>query len=124
MNRRPRSRFAHTRRRQALTTWSFLRPTAQSDDDEARFRKRLRDTPTLRREYRSSLGLQLLVIGILVLSCAYLLFQSIVLLRRLEAVPRLAGLAWLIPTLVAGLGLVSLRRFLRVLAEFRKLGRG
>ncbi len=122
MSRRPRSRFERARRRPPLTPWSFLRPAARSEDDPDSLRARLRETPALRREYRSSLMLQMTVIGVLVLSCAVLLIQSIGLLRKLEAVPSLAALAWLIPTLVAGLGLLALRRFLRVLSEFRKLG--
>ncbi len=96
---------------------------SRSDDDLESYHDRLRETPALQREYRSSLILQLTIIGILVLSCAFLLFQSIRMLGALEKIPSLAALAWAIPTLVAALGLVALRRFLRVLSEFRKLGK-
>ncbi|MFQ5601412.1 MAG: hypothetical protein ACE5G2_12780 [Candidatus Krumholzibacteriia bacterium] len=61
------------------------------------------------------------MIGALLLSCLFLLVQSLVLLRSIEKVPALAGLAWLVPTFVAALGLLALRRFLRVLSEYRKL---
>lgn len=122
MSRRPRSRFERARRRDALTPWSFLRPVQRSEEDQTSFHARLRETPALRREYRSSLVMQLVILGILVLSCALLLGQSLLLVQRLERVPSLGGLAWLIPTLVAGLGLLALRRFLRVFSEFRKLG--
>ena len=124
MSRRSRSRFERSRRRGALTPWSFLRPAARSEEDPESLHERLRQSPALRREYRSSLVLQMAVIGVLILSCVGLLVQSVRLLDRLERVPSLAALAWLIPTLVAGLGLLALRRFLRVLSDFRKLGNG
>lgn len=122
MSPRKRSRFERSRRRQALAAWSFLRPAQRADEDRERFENRLRETPALLREYRSSLALQMAIVGILVLSCGFLLVQSILLLRTLESVPSLSGLAWAIPTLAAGLGLVAVRRFLRVLSEFRRLG--
>jgi hypothetical protein len=124
MSPRRRSRFERSRRRQALAAWSFLRPAQRTEEDRERFEDRLRETPALLREYRSSLALQMAIIGILVLSCVFLFVQSVLLLRTLESVPSLSGLVWAIPTLVAGLGLVALRRFLRVLSEFRKLGNG
>jgi len=119
-----RRRFGRARRRQALATWSFLRPQPRAEAEREEFLERLRGMPGLRREYRSSLLLQLLVIGALLLSCIVLLVQSFWLLRRWEKAPGLGGLAWLFPAVVAALGLAALRRFRRVLGEFRRLGNG
>ncbi|UCE03275.1 MAG: hypothetical protein JSW67_03550 [Candidatus Latescibacterota bacterium] len=120
MARRPRSRFDRARRRQALTTWSFLRPQ-EPDEDRERLHERLRGMPELRREYRHSLALQLGIVGALLLSCVVLLVQSFLMLRSFEKIPSLAGLAWVVPALVAALGYLALRRFLRVLGEYRRL---
>lgn len=123
MARHRRSRFDRARRRQPLTTWSFMRPQGRDEDDE-RLHERLRDMPELRREYRNSLALQLTIIGVLVGACAVLLVQSLLMIRDFEKLPALAGLAWIVPAIVAALGYLALRRFLRVLVEFRRLRSG
>ena len=113
-------RFDRKRRRQPVATWGFLRPHHRKVDDERAQRERLRKSPLLMREYKRSLVLQLSVIGVLTLSCLVLLLQSIIMLRSLDAVPAFAGVAWVIPTIVGFLGLAALRRFLRVLSEYRE----
>jgi ABC-type Fe3+ transport system permease subunit len=123
MARRQRSRFDRARRRQALTTWSFMRPQAREAESE-RLHERLQEMPELRREYRQSLALQLGIIGALVLSCVVLLVQSMLMIRSFEKVPAIAGLAWAVPAIVAAIGYLALRRFLRVLGEYRRLGGG
>ncbi len=109
-------------RRTPLPTWGFLRPTLRRDDEEA-LHERLRQVPGLRREYRSGLILQLVVVGALVLSCAILLVQSFSLIGTFQKVTSLSPFAWFLPVLVAALGGMALRRFLRVVAEFRKFER-
>jgi hypothetical protein len=64
---------------------------------------------------------QLGVMGALLISCVVLLAQTFWLLRRFERIPSLAALGWVIPILIAALGLMVMRRFLRVLSEYRRL---
>ncbi len=91
-------------------------------EDEQRSRQRLRESPHRLREYRSSLALQLGVTGVLVLSCVVLMIQVIVMLERFEEAFGITNRGWIIPVLIAALGAAALRRFLSVLAEYRKLG--
>jgi hypothetical protein len=121
MSRRPRGRIGRSTRRQALPTFGFLRPLAQREEEEDRFRQRLRENPSLRREYRSGLILQLVVVGGLLLGCTVLLVQSFTLIDAFQRISSLSPFVWFLPLLVVGLGALALRRFLRVLAEFRKL---
>lgn len=120
----PQRRFDRSRRRQPLPTLGFLRPLQRRAEDEALWQERLRTVPSLRREYRSGLILQLAVLAALVLACAVLLAQSLSLIAQVQKIATLSRFAWFLPALVAVLGLVALRRFLRVLGEYRRLGRG
>ena len=119
MSIRPRRRPGGTPRRQPLSTFGLLRPL-QRREDEAQWQERLQSLPALRREYRSGLLLQLAVIGALVLACAVLLVQSLSLVTSLRKIAGLSPFAWFLPALVAVLGAVALRRWLHVLAEFRR----
>ena len=120
---RPQRRFERARRRPPLPAMGFLRPLQRRADDEALWQERLRSVPSLRREYRSGLLLQLVVLGALLLACAVLLVQSLSLISQVQKIASLSRFAWFLPALVAGLGLVALRRFLHVLGEYRRLGR-
>ena len=80
----------------------------------------LREHPELQKEYRSSLVLQLGVLGALSLSCLVLVFQSIRLLQHFSTTNSFGGLAWVLPFFVGFLGLSALRRFLKVLDEYRR----
>jgi hypothetical protein len=65
----------------------------------------------------------MLVLAALVLACAVLLVQSLGLISQVQKIATLSRFAWFLPALVAALGAVALRRFLRVLGEYRRLGR-
>lgn len=121
MSRRRPGRFGRPARRQTLPAFGFLRPLPQRQEEEERLRQRLRENPSLRREYRSGLILQLVILGGLVLACVILLVQSLGLIDSFRKVTSLSPFAWFLPVLVLGLGALALRRFLRVLGEFRKL---
>jgi len=121
MSRRRPGRFGRPARRQTLPAFGFLRPLPQREEEEERLRQRLRENPSLRREYRSGLILQLVIVGGLVLACGILLVQSLGLIDSFQKVTSLSPFAWFLPVLVLGLGALALRRFLRVLGEFRKL---
>ena len=116
-------RFERPRRRQPLPTLGFLRPLHRRTDEEALWQERLREVPSLRREYRSGLLLQLLVLGALLLACAVLFVQSLTLISQVQKIATLSRFAWFLPALVAGLGLLALRRFARVLGEYRRFRR-
>jgi hypothetical protein len=47
--------------------------------------------------------------------------QSLSLIHAFQEVASLSPFAWFLPVLVLALGALALRRFLRVLSEFRKL---
>lgn len=119
----PQRRFDRSRRRQPLPSFGLLRPLQRRTDEEALWQERLRAVPSLRREYRSGLLLQMLVLAALLLACTVLLVQSLALISQVQKIASLSRFAWFLPALVAGLGLVALRRFLRVLGEYRRLGR-
>jgi len=76
----------------------------------------------LRREYRTSVLVQMVVVAVLAAAMIGLGVQSFVLLQRLRA-SAIGPVAWGIPALAGLLALVILRRFLRLLADFRRLGR-
>lgn len=115
-----RRRFERMRRRQPVAQWGFLRPHQRQAEGEKQLLDHLRAHPELQREYRSSLILQLTVLGLLTLSCAVLMLQSVRLLTSLPLPAHYAPLAWILPLIVAFLGFAALRRFLRVLAEYRR----
>ncbi len=119
----PPRRLARPRRRAVIPSVGFLRPLHRRTAEDAAWRARVRQEPALRREYRSGLVLQLCVVGALVLSCVVLLVQSLGLIARFQKIAALQSFAWFLPIVIAGLGLVALRRFLRVVAELRALGR-
>ncbi len=123
MNTRRERRFERPRRRTAFPAVGFLRPLHRRAAEDAAWRERIRQEPALRREYRSGLLLQLCVTGALVLSCVVLLVQSLSLIARFQKIATLSSFAWFLPILIAGLGLVALRRFLRLASELRALGR-
>ena len=121
----PRHRFVSRRSRPLAglgASYGFLRPTRRHEEEERRFLDRLREEPRLRREYRTSLAVQMVVVGILLAAVTGLTVQSLVLLRALRA-SVIGPIAWAIPTLTGLLTLVVLRRFLRLLADFRRMGR-
>ena len=113
-------RFDGMRRRQPVAQWGFLRPHKRQVEDEDRLREHLRENPGLQKEYRSSLMLQLGIIGALTVSCIVLLFQSIRVLNVLSTPSAYGALSWALPMLVGFLGLAALRRFLNVLVEYRR----
>lgn len=115
-----RRQFGSRRRHAPLgfgATYGFLRPPRRSEEDEQRFLERLRSEPHLRREYRGSVLLQLTVVGALLLACLALAVQALVMVRRIPA-----SLGWMLPVGVGFLALLVLRRFLRLVAEYRRIG--
>jgi len=112
-------RFDRMRRRQPVAQWGFLRPHNRHLDEEERLQEHIRDHPRLQREYRQSLILQLGVLGLLTGSCVVLLVQSIRILTGLTIPANYAPLAWGLPLFIGLLGMTALRRFLRVLSEYR-----
>ena len=121
----PRHRYVSRRSRPLVglgATYGFLRPTRRHEEEAQRFLERLREEPQLRREYRFSLAVQMAVVGILLAAMIGLGAQSIVLLQRLRA-SVVGPIAWAIPTLAGLLALLIVRRFLRLLADYRRMGR-
>ena len=120
MSRRP----LQSRRRRSPATlgvsFGFLRPPRRHEEEQERFVERLRNEPELRREYRSSLIIQLTVVGALTLAVFGFLIQAIVVVRRLHQ-PAVQQMGWVLPVLVGCLGLLVLRRFLRLWADYRAL---
>jgi hypothetical protein len=115
-------RFDQMRRRQPVAQWGFLRPHNRQVDEEDRLRDHIREHPRLQREYRSSLVLQLVVLGLLTLSCLILLVQSFRILTSVTLPGNYASLGWALPLFIGLLGMTALRRFLKVLAELRRSG--
>lgn len=109
------------RRHRALggASYSFLRPPLLREDDD-RFRERLRTEPGFRRQVRATLLVQLTVVGALFLASLTLVVQALVLLRRMG---NASSGAWVLPVAVGFLALLVLRRFLRLVADFRSLDR-
>ena len=116
-------RFEGMRRRQPVTHWGFLRPHKRQAEEELHMREHLRAHPELQKEYRSSLMLQLGVVGALTASCIVLVIESVKLLQRLSSANAFGALAWVLPFFVGFLGLMALRRFLKVLDEYRRSGK-
>ena len=112
--------FSSMRRRQPIGVWSFLRPPRRHEEDQQLFLQRLRDEPNLRREHRASLAVQLVVVGALLVACVAFFVQTAVLVRRLN-VPALSALGWFIPAVVGCFALMVLRRFLRLLSDYRSM---
>ena len=119
---RPRRGFSSSRRRPPVTfgTFGFLRPPRRHEKDQRLFMERVRQEPNLRREYRASLVIQLVVVGALLLACVVLVLQSAIMLRQVR-VPAADSFGWLIPAVVGMLALAVLRRFLRILSDYRSL---
>jgi hypothetical protein len=118
----PRHRGLRSRRRAPLglgASYGFLRPPRRGEEDEEGFRARLRAEPELRREYRGSVLVQLTIVGALFLACLTLVVQAVVLMRR---IPAAVQFGWLLPVGVGLLALLVLRRFLRLLSEYRQSG--
>lgn len=116
-------RFESRRRRSALdlgASYGFLRPTRRHEEEQRRLQQRLHDEPNLRREYRTSLVVQMVVVALLFAAMLALCVQSFLLVRKLHD-PRLAPLGWMVPVLAALLGVVVGRRFLRLLSDYRGL---
>jgi len=118
-----RRRFDRMRRRQPVATWGFLRPTQRQAEDERERREHLKSNPALQREVRSSLLIQLGILGLLTASCIVLLVESLRFLTRIQLSGSGVALAWGLPLFVGFLGFAALRRFLRVLAEYRDFRR-
>lgn len=113
-------RFGSRRRREPLrfgTQWGFLQPPRRPAVDEDAFRARLRSDPAMNRQYRSALLVQLTLVGILFLACLTLVVQAVVMVRRIALPGGSPG--WVIPLGVGFLALLVLRRFLRLLSEYR-----
>ena len=120
MTRRP---FRSRQRRSPIAlgaSYGFLRPPRRHEEDQQEFLERLRNEPALRREYRTSLLIQLTVVGGLVLAVFGFLVQMIVLLRRVH-LGAMQQMSWILPVAVGCLGLLVLRRFLRLWADFRAM---
>jgi hypothetical protein len=100
--------------------YGFLRPTHRHEEEQQRFLKRLRTEPELRREYRTSLLIQLTIVGILVAAIVGLIVQSLVFMRGLHAASTVKAL-WGIPAVASLLALVATRRFLALLAAYRRM---
>jgi hypothetical protein len=98
--------------------YGFLQPPRRGADDEE-FQSRLRADPALRRQYRNMLLVQMTVVGALLLACATLVVQAIVMVRRVAVV---TSMGWVLPVGVGLLALLVLRRFLRLLHDYRELG--
>jgi hypothetical protein len=116
-------RFASRRRRSALdlgANYGFLRPTRRHEEEQKRLLERTAGTPAMRREYRMSLIVQMVVVALLFAAMLALLVQSYLLVRKFHD-PRLAPLGWMVPALAALLGVVIGRRFLRLLNDYRRL---
>jgi len=113
-------RFERLRRRQPVAQWGFLRPHNRQLEEEDRLRDHIRSHPRLEREYRSSLLLQLGILGLLLASCAILLVQSVRILTQVTLPANYAPLGWVLPVFIGLLAMTALRRFLRVLSEYRR----
>ena len=115
--------FASRRRRPSVgigSNYGFLRPTRRHEEEQRRFLERLRIEPELRREYRTSLLIQLTMVGILVAALFGLAVQSFAFLRGVHSATTARAL-WGIPVVATLLGLVALRRFLALLADYRRM---
>ncbi len=116
--------FGSRRRRAPLgfgASYGFLRPPRRQEEDQELFRERLRTEPELRREYRTSLAVQLTVVGALLAAVVAFVVQMIVLVRR-APVALVGNMGWTLPVLIGLLALLVLRRFLRLLADYRGMG--
>jgi hypothetical protein len=115
-----RRRFQDARRRRPITPWRFLRPPDSPDEARA-WRDHVHSSPHLLREVRSSLAIQMGVLGTLAVSCAVLAYQVFGLMRTWRGSAAMPHLRWMVPAIAVFLGWLAVRRFLRVLAEFRSL---
>lgn len=118
-------RFGSRRRRPLAglgASYGFLRPPRRHEEDQRLFLEHVRSEPRLRREYRTSLLVQLVVVGALLVTVIGLGLQAAVLVRRLR-IPGAASLGWFVPAVVAFLALAVLRRFLRLWSDWRQMGR-
>jgi hypothetical protein len=117
-------RGMHSRRRRAGlesgSIYGFLRPPVRHEEEQRQFLDRLCREPALRREYRLSLLIQMVVVILLLAAMCGLVAQSFVLLRKLDR-PDLSKLSWMVPMAAALLGLIVGRRFLRLLGQYRRL---
>ena len=119
----PRRGFGSRRPRPPLglgASFGFLRPARRQEEETRRFLERLRDEPELRREYRTSLALQLVVVGVLLAAMLFLVVQICLLLRSIPP-GQFGGLRWGLPALAGLLAAAIARRFLRLLANYRDM---
>jgi hypothetical protein len=100
--------------------YGFLRTTRRHEEEQRRFLDRLRTEPELRREYRTSLLIQVIIVGILVAAILGLIVQSLAFLRGLHAATAARAL-WAIPAVAALLAVIAARRFLALLANYRHM---
>ena len=115
--------FASRRRRPSVgmgSNYGFLRPPRRHEEEQRRFLDRLRTEPELRREYRTSLLFQLVIVGVLVAAILGLVVQTLAFLRGMHSATAARGL-WAIPAVAGLLALLALRRFLALLAAYRGL---
>ncbi len=101
-------------------SYGFLRPPIRHEEEQQRFLERLRNEPELRREYRTSLLIQIAVVGILIAAVAGLVVQSLLFLRGVHSAT-LSRALWVIPAVASFLAVIGLRRFMALLANYRRL---
>src|SRR5262245_47561019 len=119
----PRRGFGSRRPRTPLglgTPYGFLRPPRRQEEEMRRFLERVRNEPELRREYRTSLIVQIIVVGVLLAAMLFFVVQSCLFLRSL-APGQFGSLRWGLPALAGLLAAAVARRFLRLLADYRGL---
>ena len=116
--------FGSRRRRAPLAfgaSYGFLRPPRRQEEDQELFLERLRNEPELRREYRTSLAVQLTVVGALFVAVVAFVVQMIVLVHRAPGA-LVGSMGWALPILIGCLALLVLRRFLRLLSDYKRMG--
>src|SRR5262249_51363467 len=116
--------FVSKRRRAPMllgASYGFLRPPRRHEDELENLVNRLREDAGLRREYRTSLAVQLTVVGALLVAVLGLVIETIVVVRRAR-VGFLGASGWMLPVVVGFLALLVARRFLRLWDDYRRLG--
>lgn len=114
-----RSERKRRRRSAAPSPYGFLRPPRRHEEDLQQLLERAEREPRLLRAHRASLLAQAIVVGALLAASIGLAVQSFVLMRRMRS-PGLETIGWLLPAIVAAFALVILRRFLRIVSDYRR----
>jgi hypothetical protein len=102
------------------STYGFLRPSRRSEEEGRAFLERVRSEPELLREVRTSMALQLVIVGLLLAALVGLLVQSFLLIR---GTPQALNpmLRWGLPAVILMLTWMVARRFFRVLRDYQRL---